>query len=97
MTTTYLLHCLDAPERAYIREATRDAHAAYMRAHADHIVMGGPLLGVDGVTRIGIMAVLRFDDASALARFTENEPYRKAGLFDQIRLHPMQIVVGEPR
>ncbi len=95
MTNTYLLHCLDASGKAHIREATREAHAAYMRAHADHIVMGGPLLSGDGSRRIGISAVLRFDDPGALAAFAENEPYRKAGLFDQITLHPMQIVMRE--
>lgn len=97
MTNTYLLHCLDAPGKADVREANREAHAAYMRAHADHIVMGGPLLGADGSTRIGITAVLRFDDSEALATFVENEPYRKAGLFDRTTLHPMQIVMRESR
>lgn len=96
MTNTYLLHCLDAPGKAHIREATREAHAAYMLAHADFIVMGGPLLSGDGSTRIGISAVLRFDDPDALTEFAENEPYRKAGLFDRVTLHPMQIVMREP-
>jgi len=95
MTNTYLLHCLDAPGKASVREANREAHAAYMRAHAHHIVIGGPLLDTDGVTRIGITAVLRFDDLAALSTFAENEPYRKAGLFDRITLHPMQVVMRE--
>lgn len=95
MTNTYLLHCLDAPGKESVREGIREAHAAYMRAHADHIVIGGPLFGVDGATRIGIMAVLRFDDVRALSTFAENEPYRKAGLFDRITLHPMQVVMRE--
>lgn len=96
MTNTYLLHCLDAPGKAAVREANREAHAAYMQAHAGHVVIGGPLLGADGITRIGITAVLRFDDVNALTTFAENEPYRKAGLFERITLHPMQVVMREP-
>lgn len=97
MPHTYLLHCLDAPGKAHVREATREAHAAYMRVHAEHIVIGGPLLSPDGSTRIGITAVLRFEDPTALANFVDNEPYRKAGLFERVSLHPLQIVMGEPR
>lgn len=93
MPQLYLLHCLDAPGSAPLREAHREAHAAYMREHARHVVLGGPLLDADGTTRIGITAVLRFDDDDALARFTADEPYRKAGLFDRISLHPMQVVM----
>lgn len=96
MPQLYLLHCLDAPGTAALREANREAHAAYMRAHADHVVLGGPLLAADGTTRIGVSAVLRFDDAQALARFAEGEPYRRAGLFDRISLHPMQVVMQSP-
>lgn len=95
MPNTYLLHCLDAPGKADIREANRAAHAEYMRTHANHIILGGPLLSEDGSTRIGITAVLRFDDHTALATFAENEPYRKAGLFDRISLHPIQVVMRE--
>lgn len=97
MPNTYLLHCLDAPDSAAVREANREAHAAYMRAHAGHIVAGGPLIGPDGSTRIGIAAILRFEDPEALATFAENEPYRKAGLFAQISLHPMQVLMQETR
>jgi uncharacterized protein YciI len=96
MTNTFILHCIDGPGTATIRAANREAHAAYMRAHAEHILMGGPLLAPDGVTRIGIMAVLRFSDTDSLQAFTENEPYRKAGVFTQINLHPMQVVMQAP-
>ena len=57
-THLYVLHCLDRENGADLREANREAHASYMRQHAQHIVLGGPLLGADGKTRIGVMVVL---------------------------------------
>ena len=89
----YALHCLDRPDAAHLREAHREAHAAYMRRHTDHVVLGGPLLSADGQTRIGILVVVDFPDKGSVEHFMRNEPYQQAGLFATVSLTPFQAVM----
>lgn len=92
----YVIHCLDHPERAALRQANTDAHAQYMRAHADRVRLGGPLVSTDGQTRIGVLVVIDFDDRDALQAFIEHEPYRRAGLFARVDVHPFARVMPAP-
>ncbi len=93
----YVLHCLDRKNGAALREANREDHAAYMRKHADHVVLGGPLLAADGQTRIGVLAVVRFSTRAQLETFAAEEPYRQAGLFSSVRMTPFQTVMQNPQ
>lgn len=89
----YALHCLDRPDAAHLREAHREAHAAYMRRHAGQVVLGGPLLSTDGKTRIGILVVIDLPDIASVEHFMRNEPYQQAGLFTAVSLTPFQAVM----
>lgn len=92
-TNLYVLHCLDRESSAALREAHREAHAGYMRLHAQNIVLGGPLLGADGHTRAGMMVVLDFPSQSAVHAFVDAEPYHRAGLFATTSLNSFQVVI----
>lgn len=52
----FAIHCPDREDTATLRESLRELHAAHMRRHADRIVFGGPLLGPDEKSRIGVLA-----------------------------------------
>jgi uncharacterized protein YciI len=76
-----LRHLLeDGPRSAEIRAVTRDAHLAYLEEHRDILVLGGALLAEDGRTRIGSMLVVNVPSRKAAETFSENEPFRRAGL-----------------
>lgn len=92
----YVLHCLDGEQSAELRETHREAHAVYMRKHAAHVILGGPLLAPDGKTRIGVMVVLSFLEPAQLEKFAAEEPYRQAGLFSIVSLRPFQAVMQNP-
>lgn len=92
----YVLHCLDKADSVLLREAHREAHAAYMKRHADRVVLGGPLLGADGQTRIGMLVVIDMPDRVSAERFSANEPYRRAGLFASVSLEPFHAVMACP-
>lgn len=90
----YAIHCLDKEDAAELRQANAPAHAVYMRAHASHVLIGGPLLSADGSRRIGVMLVGRFDDRGSLDAFLAREPYCMAGLFRQVDVRPFEIVMN---
>ena len=92
--TLMFVYCLDRPGTQDLRIATRPAHLEYMIAARDRLVFGGPLLSDDGTT-IGSMFVLSADDRAQVEAFLADEPYVRAGLFEQVAIHPMVRMVPE--
>lgn len=86
----YVIYMEDGPRSVEIRAATRDAHLAYLEAHRDILVLGGALLADDGKTRTGSMLVLNVPSRKAAEAFSENEPFRRAGLFASVRITRMR-------
>ena len=86
----FVIYCKDKPDSLELRKATREAHLAHVEAADVDIVIAGPLL--DGETRIGSMFVVDADSAEAVHAFSESDPYRQAGLFGQVDIHPFHQV-----
>lgn len=86
----YLVYCEDRPNAAAIRAAQREAHFAYLARHRDILVLGGALLAEDGTTRIGSSFVINVPDRAAAEEFSRNEPFTKAGLFQEVRIRRMR-------
>ncbi len=86
----YIIYQVDRPGCEAIRATTRDAHFAYLDAHADILVLGGAMLGEDGRTRTGSVLIVNVPDRAAAEAFSENEPFRKAGLFQRVEINRMR-------
>jgi uncharacterized protein YciI len=86
----YIIYQEDRPDGAAIRAATRDEHFAYLDRHEDILVLGGALLGEDGATRTGSVLIVNVPDRAAAEAFSENEPFRKAGLFRSVKISRMR-------
>jgi len=86
----YILYNEDRPDGLAIREATREAHLAYLERHKDRLVLGGGLLSEDGKTRLGSVFILNVPDRKAAEAFSAGEPFRKAGLFKTTKITRMR-------
>jgi len=86
----YILYNEDRPDGLETREATRDAHLAYLEKHKDKLVLGGGLLSEDGKTRLGSVFILNVPDRKAAEAFSTEEPFRKAGLFKTTKITRMR-------
>ncbi len=86
----YIIYQHDKPGGGAIRAATRDTHFAYLDAHADRLVLGGALLAEDGKTRIGSVLIINAGSRAEAEAFSENEPFRAAGLFDRVEINHMR-------
>ena len=86
----YIVYQVDKPGGDAIRAATRDAHFAYLDAHEDILVLGGAMLAEDGKTRTGSVLIVNVEDRAAADAFSENEPFRKAGLFERVEINRMR-------
>ena len=86
----YILYNEDRPDGLAVREATRDAHLAYLERHKDKLVLGGGLLSEDGKMRLGSVFILNVPDRKAAEAFSAEEPFRKAGLFRTTKITRMR-------
>ena len=86
----YIIYQIDRPDGAAIRAAARDDHFRYLDEHEHMLVLGGALLGDDGVTRTGSVLIINAPDREAAEAFSENAPFRKAGLFSSVAISHMR-------
>ena len=93
----YIVHCTDHPERSSaIRTEHLAKHLAYLEQHADIILLGGARLADDGVTRIGSTLILNVPSRGAAVSFSENEPFRAAGLYRSVEIQRMRRAQWRP-
>jgi len=88
----FVIYCVDKPGAIDLRMATRPAHLAYIDTKPVDIILAGPLLDDAGGMR-GSLFVVEADDIGQAQRFSEGDPYRKAGLFERIELHGFRKVL----
>ncbi len=86
----YIIYQVDGPDSPEIRAATRDAHFKYLDEHEDILVLGGAMLADDGKTRTGSVLIINVEDLAAAEAFSENEPFRRAGLFARVEINRMR-------
>ena len=88
----FAIYCLDKPDSIQVRAQARASHLEYIDRHAAQIVMAGPMLSDDGKDMIGSLLIMEFPDKAAAERFTLEDPYRKAGLFQSVAIRPFRKV-----
>ena len=86
----WIIYAIDKPGSAGLRSATRDAHLAYLDEHADAVMLGGALLADAGPERLGSCLIVNLPDRAAAERWSENEPFRRAGLFASVTIARMR-------
>lgn len=86
----YIIYQVDKPNSGAIRAAHRAAHFAYLDDHRDILVLGGAMLAEDGTTRTGSVLIINVGSREEAERFSANEPFRKAGLFERVEITRMR-------
>ena len=82
----------DKPGALDIRKETRDAHLAYLK-ETGVVQQAGPLL-TDGGEMSGSLIVLDVTSLAEAQSWADNDPYAKAGLFQDVRLVQWNRVIG---
>ena len=86
----YIIYQVDKPDSSTIRTAQREAHFKYLDDHKDILVLGGAMLAEDGTTRLGSVLIINVPSREEAERFSANEPFRKAGLFERVEVTRMR-------
>ena len=86
----YMVYGVDKPGAADLRAEAREEHFAYLDTHKDILVLGGATLGDDGATRTGSVLIINVPNRAEADRFSQNEPFRKAGVFETVTVTRMR-------
>src|SRR5206468_1870386 len=86
----YIMVNEDRPDGRAIRDATREAHLAYLERHKSIVVLAGGTLAEDGETRTGSVFIVNVTSREAAEKFSAEEPFRKAGLFKTVKITRMR-------
>jgi uncharacterized protein YciI len=74
--------------------ALDEAHWSYMDRFAGSMIARGPTLALDRETFTGSVHVLGLPDTGAARRFVADEPYNRAGLYEQHSIWPYDNLLG---
>jgi hypothetical protein len=91
----FVLVCIDKPNALELRMATREAHFAYAGGFPPGTIrLGGPFLD-DAGAMAGSLIIIDVADMAAAETFSQNDPYRKAGLFERVEIRPWRVTFGQ--
>lgn len=90
----YCVTCLDHENSEVLRLENRPAHLDYVLSRAAAVSVAGPVTSEDGQTMIGTVLLLNVDSRAEAQDFVDNDPYNKAGLFADIRIHRFNHLLG---
>lgn len=80
----YFFYCRDKSDTAAVRKQLVETHWSFMDAYAASMSARGPTVREDGVTQTGSMHVVDLPDADAARVFAYEEPYCRAGVFEEV-------------
>ena len=82
----------DKPGALDLRMANREAHLAYVK-ETGVVTLAGPFTDENGEMN-GSMIVLDVEDQAAAEAWAQDDPYQKAGLFEDVQLRPWKRLIG---
>lgn len=89
----YALFCIDKPDSLAVRMENRPAHLEHLKSLGDDLWAAGPLLDDAGENPIGSLVVIEAASTMDAFNFAENDPYAKAGLFENVTVRPWKKVL----
>ena len=93
----YVVLATDRPDGLEMRHRTRAEHRSYLRQPSEHavrVVLAGPTHEEGGGQMNGTMLVVQGRSVAEVERFVADDPYVRAGLFEQIVIRPWNCGMG---
>lgn len=89
----YAVYCKDKQGGLQLRLNNRAAHLAFLEGYRDKVVLVGPLMTEDRQSMIGSLLVMDFKERHEVDAFLAEDPYAKAGVFEEVEVHPFRKVM----
>ncbi|GLY81617.1 YciI family protein [Actinoallomurus iriomotensis] len=90
----YFFYCRDKQGVGDLRWEMAEEHWAFMDRYAEKMIARGPTLTPDGEEATGSMHIVDLPDADAAYEFAFQEPYYRAGVFDEVLVRRWNNTLG---
>ena len=90
----FFFYCRDRPGIGDLRWEVTEEHWAFMDRYAEGMIARGPTLSPDGTEITGSMHIVDLPDVDAAQEFALDEPYYKAGVFDEVLVRRWSNTLG---
>jgi len=90
----YFFYCRDKAGTGAIRKQLVETHWSFMDGYVSRMSARGPTVREDGVTQTGSMHIVDLPDAEAARVFAYEEPYCKAGVFEEVMVRRWENELG---
>ena len=80
----YAIITQDKPDQLDLRNSVRAEHLDYLVANQDKLLAAGAMIEDDGTGGHGGIIIVDTDDRAEAEAFIANDPFTKAGLFEDI-------------
>jgi uncharacterized protein YciI len=91
----FFFYCRDRPGVGDLRWERTEEHWAFMDRYAEGMIARGPTLSPDGTEVTGSMHIVDLPDGDAAQVFAFEEPYYKAGVFDEVLVRRWSNTLGQ--
>lgn len=81
----FVIHCRDRKDHLSVRLNNRPAHVDYLKSLGRNLFAAGPLLD-NNEQMCGSVVIIDVADLAAAENFAANDPYARAGLFEQVTI-----------
>jgi len=89
-----IVYCKDRSGADDLRKELLAAHFAYIETILDRIAVAGPMREQAGESIRGSCFIYHTDDKAEASELLENDPYYKAGIYEQIDYHQFLGAAG---
>lgn len=90
----FAIYCADSADGGRLRKEHMDAHMQHIGKVKDRLMLAGPCPAGNGNAREASFLVIEAADAAAARTLLENDPYYKAGVWDDVVVREFRPLVG---
>jgi uncharacterized protein YciI len=86
----WTISCVDNPNTAAIRDENLKAHREYLASQKRIIVLAGATQNDEGTASTGSLFVLNVASRAEAKKFSDGDPFTKAGVFAKVTITRMR-------
>lgn len=93
----FVIYSQDKEGAIDIRKANREAHLAFIKIPSNvKLLSAGPWLDDAAETMIGSLLIVEAKTIADVKKWLADDPYAKAGLPENVNIHPFIWAIGAP-
>lgn len=83
----FLIHAVDKPDGASLRESLRDEQERHHAREADTFITHGSITTDDGAQELGNLMIIDAPDVETARQFWQTDPYNAGGLYAKVEFY----------